>query len=88
METIKPPNDFHAGTAIIEMHKNWSEKRKTYPSNQYLLDLSDVVFMDSHSFRIVFNFLPMFSKVIPPRNNHIVEMYDAWLDSKKGLSKG
>lgn len=88
MEIIKPPNNFHAGTDITKLRKEWGEKRKTYPQNQFILDLSDVIYMDSSSFRVVFDFLPMFGVVIPPRNFHIIEMYNMWLDSKKGLSKG
>jgi len=86
-EVIKPPDDFHAGSKIDLFRRDLEERRKVYPGRQYTLDLSDVVFMDSFSFRVVFDFLPMFGVVIPPRSKKVIEMYDLWLDSKKGLSK-
>jgi len=88
MEIIKPPRDWHAGTEIVKFREMLKEKVKEYPQKQYTLDLSDVWYMDSFSFRIVFDFLSIFSVVIPPKDEHIIFMYNQWLDSKKGLNKG
>lgn len=88
MEIVKMPPEFRAGTNLTEIKKDWTEKRKHYPDYQYTLDLSDVIYMDSMSFRLVFDFLPMFTKVIPPKSQQIIDWYNEWLDSKKGLSKG
>lgn len=88
MEVIKPPNDWHAGTEIIKFREMLKEKALEYPQKQFTLDLSDVEYMDSFSFRVAFDFLSIFSIVIPPRNQHIINMYNIWVDSKKGLSKG
>lgn len=88
MKMIRPPKDFHAGTAILKTIKEFEEATKDYPYTQCGLDLSDVIYMDSHSFRVVFNFLSKFPVVIPPKDPHIIDMYNIWLDSKKGLSKG
>jgi hypothetical protein len=43
--------------------------------------------MDSHGFRLIFDNLSIFTKITPPKSSHIIEMYDMWLDSKKGLKK-
>ena len=88
MKMIKPPNDFHMGTDLVTFIKILKEETKLYPQVQVGLDLSEVVCMDSGSFRVVFDFLSKFPVVIPPKDPHIIEMYDMWLDSKKGLSKG
>lgn len=88
MKQLKPDNEFRAGRNILEFRHKIQEETKDYPQCEDIcLDLSDVIFMDSFSFRLVFDFLPKFKKVIPPKNKHIVELYDQWLDSKKGLAK-
>jgi hypothetical protein len=87
IEIIKPPNDWHAGTQITIFRRMLIEKSMEYPKKQFMLDLSEVEYMDSCSFRVVFDFLPMFGKVIPPKIKHIIMMYDQWLESKKGLEK-
>lgn len=89
MVLVKPPNDFHAGTKIVEMKKLWDFYRISYHhgTDKYHLDLSEVIYMDSASFRLVFDYLPIFTKVTPPNSKFVIEMYDMWLDSKKGLSK-
>jgi hypothetical protein len=90
MEIIKAPNEIRGGTKIIEFERFLNTCQFAYFNGyeKYELDLSDVIFMDSSGFRLIFNFLPIFNKVIPPKNQHIIDMYNFWLDSKKGLSKG
>lgn len=87
IEIIKPPSELRAGQDIVGIRKSWEEKRKNYPQSQFTLDLSEVVYMDSYGFRLVFDFLSMFGVVVAPKDTHIIEMYDFWLDSKKGLKK-
>lgn len=87
VEIIKPPVEIRAGSDIVIIRKQWGEKRITYPQSQFTLDLSEVVYMDSYGFRLIFDFLSMFGEVIPPKDPHIIEMYNLWLDSKKGLFK-
>jgi hypothetical protein len=90
MMLIKPPNDFHAGTKILDIKKEWDLYRKDYFTSgpyDYHLDLSEVIYMDSASFRLVFDYLPIFKKVTPPKSTYVIEMYNMWLDSKKGLKK-
>jgi len=43
--------------------------------------------MDTFSFRLVFDYLNKFEKVIPPKNDLPIKRYNEWLDFKKGLSK-
>jgi hypothetical protein len=87
MKMIKAPAEFRAGTAILEFIKLLEEETKDYPQTRVGLDLSEVVYMDSHSFRVVFNFLSKLPVVIPPKSQHIIDMYNTWLDGKKGLRK-
>lgn len=89
METIKAPKELRAGTEIVVMRNQLEMVRLDYYDFGRLchLDLSDTIYMDSYGFRLVFDFLPVFSKVTPPKDPHIVYMYNMWLDSKKGLSK-
>lgn len=82
--TIKPPNDFHAGTGASAFKIKLDQEIKQH---DVTLDLSDVLYMDSFTFRIVFDFLSRLEKVIPPKNQHIIDNYNLWLDSKKGLTK-
>lgn len=84
MEVIKPAfNELRGGTFILTFRNKLSGLNTT----DNTLDLSDIVFMDSTGFRLVFDFLPKFRSVVPPKNPHIIEMYNVWLDSKKGLTK-
>ena len=85
---MKPDSEFRAGTSILQFIKELEINTSDYPLEQVTLDLSDVIFMDSFSFRVVFDYLPKLNKVIPPQNQHIIDMYNLWLDSKKNLSKG
>lgn len=87
IEVVKPPPEIRSGTDLASIRQSWSEKSKAYPATQYTLDLSDVVFMDSAGFRLIFDYLSIFGEVIPPKDPHIIGMYDMWLDSKKGLKK-
>jgi hypothetical protein len=82
---IRPPNYFHRGN-IETVAASWDDAFKD-SGPDYVLNLYDVVCMDAGSFRLVFNYLSKFKKVIPPKNKHLVDLYDMWLDSKKGLSK-
>lgn len=43
--------------------------------------------MDTEAFRFVFDNLPRFTKVIPPKSNVVIDKYNSWLDTKKGLEK-
>lgn len=87
--TIKAPSELRAGNNIDVMRHQLSGLERNYYSSdiKYHLDLSEVIFMDSSGFRLVFDYLSIFSKVTPPKDTHIVELYNTWLDSKKGLSK-
>lgn len=83
--TLSPDPEFRAGTRILEFTQ--IIEREVELGSLLTLDLSNVVYMDSASFRLVFDLLPQIQKLIPPPNPHIVMMYNQWLDSKKGLSK-
>jgi hypothetical protein len=84
---IKPKEtQVRGGTAIITFLKEVD--LAISEGSEITLDLSEVPYMDTTGFRAVFDRLPKFKKVIPPKNQHIVDMYNTWLDSKKGLSKG
>jgi hypothetical protein len=87
MEMLKPDDQFHAGKSGQEFKEILASKLKNYPYEKFGLDLSDVSYMDTYSFRLVFDSLPKFSVVIPPKASKVVEMYDLWVDSKKGLKK-
>ena len=87
MEIIKPPEQFRAGTESTLFREMLKTKLSYYPSKQFCLDLSDVDYMDTFTFRIVFDFLSKFTEVIPPKNERVIEIYDIWVDSKKGLKK-
>lgn len=63
------------------------ELTKNYPQEKHHLDMSNVNFMDSMGFRVIFNLLPVFPKVTPPKSELVIKWYNEWLDSKKGLSK-
>ena len=88
MNILKPDNEFRAGTRIGEFAKLLEESTAGYPLSQTTLDLSEVIYMDSFSFRLVFNYLPKLTAVVPPKNQQVIDMYNFWLDSKKGLAKG
>ena len=85
MKMIKPPNDFHAGSTFeffkIEL------AQAVYLHEEVCLDLSEVIYMDTDSFRLVFDFMPRLKRIIPPKDRWSIKRYDEWLDSKKGLSK-
>ena len=84
---IKPKEtQVRGGTAIITFLKEVD--LAISEGSEITLDLSEVPYMDTTGFRAVFDRLPKFKKVIPPKNQHIVDIYNTWLDSKKGLSKG
>jgi len=89
MITIKPSDSFHAGTEAIAFKRRLQNiiKDMSKTGMGVCLDLSDVLYMDTCTFRIVFDMLPSIEKVIPPSQNHIVDTYNTWLDGKKGLSK-
>lgn len=87
IEIYKAPSELRAGTEIVKIRKQWSAMRAYYPSSQYTLDLSEVIYMDPYGFRLIFDFLSIFGQVIPPKDTNLIEMYDLWLDSKKGLNK-
>lgn len=86
-KTIAPPDRFHGGFDLHVFRTYLETTFKKNPNIQYTLDLSEVEFMDTSAFRVVFDFLPKFKKVIPPTQPHIIEVYNVWLDSKKGLYK-
>lgn len=87
MRVIKPPPDFSAGTATSGFVSCLEKELRKNKKTEFCLDLSEVLYMDTFSFRAVFNLLPMITQVIPPKDQHIVEIYNLWLDSKKGLKK-
>lgn len=88
LTTIVAPSEIRRGTDVsfITILKNCAHD---YYQNgiKYHLDMSDVIFMDSHGFRLIFDYLSVFPKITPPKDTHIIEMYNIWLDSKKGLTK-
>ena len=86
MKMLKPPSDFHAGKSSGPDFKKIL-KTLDYPKKRYGLDLSDVIFMDTYTFRLVFDYMSKFDKIIPPKSDHVVMVYDIWVDSKKGLKK-
>lgn len=81
-----PPKELRGGTQIQETRKQFEMITKNNPHANLHLDLSGVEYMDTTGFRLIFDFKSSFSKITPPIN-HIVEMYDFWVGSKKGLSK-
>ena len=88
METIKPASDFHAGLSGQAFREELKSLFKSQqPGEHYCLDLSEVTYMDTYTFRLVFDYLPNFRKVIPPESDHVVKVYNGWLDSKKWLTK-
>lgn len=87
IEIIKPPSDFHTGTDCSKFRKMLERKRLQHPSKKFTLDLTDVRYMDTATFRIVFDFKSIFTKILPPECKKVNEMYDIWVESKKGLSK-
>ena len=84
---LKAPSEFRAGSGIVMFREELIKATSTYPEDKVCLDLSDVVFMDSFSFRLVFDFMPKLPKIIPPRSLHVIESYNDWLNGKKGLCK-
>lgn len=86
MKTYKAPQDIYAGNAL-SIKKEFKMITKNYPQEKYHLDLSDVTFMDSFGCRVIFDYWSKFPKITPPKSEHVIELYDTWLDSKKGLSK-
>ncbi len=85
---IKPSDHFHAGTESRDFERYTLERMGgSGPSVKYTLDLSDVIYMDTMTFRIVFNLMPQFETIIPPESKMVIERYDLWLDFKKGLKK-
>ena len=85
---VKPPSDFHAGVKSRDFNRYTLEMIGAGgPSINYTLDLSDVIYMDTRTFRIVFNLMPSFETIIPPKSEKVIERYDFWVDSKKGLKK-
>ena len=87
MEVLKPEPQFHGGQSGQDFKVLLKEKLKDYPEKKFILDLSEVVFMDTYTFRLVFDNLPKFNEIIPPKDSWVIDRYDEWLDSKKGLSK-
>lgn len=89
MELIIAPKEIRSGTEIHKFRSQLDIYRKEYylGNNKYHLDMSDVIFMDSTGFRTIFDFLPIFTKVTPPKSQWVIETYNLWLDSKKGLEK-
>jgi hypothetical protein len=90
MINIKAPVELSAGKMIVQHRKNFLLIAEDYYKGEarYCLDLSEVEYADSMGFRLLFDFLSVFTEIIPPKNRRIVEDYNTWLDSKKGLSKG
>jgi len=83
-KVIKPPNDFKSGTEFSNLKLLWLQE---LTSGNTQLDLSDVIYMDTGTMRYIFDIMSSFSKITPPRSEHVVNRYNDWLDSKKGLSK-
>ena len=82
---IKAPKDFRCGVESVKFEHSLNSLVNTF--DDIVLDLSEVEFMDSFTFRIVFDFFPDVKKIIPPKNKHTIDRYNDWLDSKKGLLK-
>lgn len=87
MRVITPPADFKSGTEANLFRTMLEVESKNYPVQKFSLNLSDVFYMDSDTFRIIFDYMYMFSEVIPPKKQHVIDMYNDWLDSKKCLAK-
>ena len=81
-----PPHQIHGGNRR-EVEKLFETMTVNYPDTKVHLDLSQVDYMDTAGFRLVFNYLSKFPKVTPPKSEKVIEMYDLWVDSKKGLKK-
>lgn len=87
---LKVIGELRAGVDIPGLRTSWDHYRflKYDQPLAINLDLSEVIFMDSFGFRMIFDYLDIFTKVTPPKCQHVVEQYNAWLDSKKSLKKG
>jgi hypothetical protein len=85
IKTKPPTNELRGGTDIG--HFLHALDIAIAQGNKVTLDLSEVRYMDTTGFRAVFDRLPKLSGLIPPLESHIVDMYNSWLDSKKGLTK-
>lgn len=81
MTTVKPPNDFKAGKTVsnFDGYVEYAYEQ----CNELTLDLSDVIYMDSASFRWVFENSPKFKKIIKPKSKWVVETYNVWIEGKK-----
>lgn len=85
--TIKPNFDFRAGNKLSVFRIGLMHDISTQQDMDFILDLSEVDYMDTASFRLVFDLMPSLKSIIPPKIHKCIEDYNDWLDGKKGLKK-
>lgn len=86
MKKITLKGEIHAGN-FKKTRDILDKAAKEYPEVKKQLDLSEVTFMDSKGFRVIFNYLSFFPKITPPNSKWVIKMYNTWLDGKKNLEK-
>lgn len=85
MTTVKPNPDFKSGQTLSNFD---SYVEYAYENSDYLtLDLSDVIYMDSGSFRWVFENSNKFKKILYPKSEYVINNYNLWVESKKWKTK-
>ena len=82
-----PPKQIRGGIELANTREIFRKITENYPYTKVHLDLSSVEYMDTSGFRLIFDFKSKFPKITPPKCEHICELYDVWVESKKGLSK-